>query len=70
MCVACRRLSGVVTSGELAAAVARLDRSRGGRSAPVRWQTRLAPHWLWFRRPPAKDDPVRVVVLVIDERSS
>lgn len=68
LCVECRRRHGEVTSAEIAAALERTDRTRGGHSLPVRWQTLLAPHWLWFSQPPAKDSPIRVLVLPIDER--
>jgi hypothetical protein len=33
----------------------------------VRWQTRLAPQHVWFRRPPEKDNPVRVLIVPLDE---
>jgi hypothetical protein len=66
-CAACRRKSGEVTTAELHAAVARLDRSQGGQRPPVRWQTRKAPRWLWHSCPPDKEQPVRVVMLQIDE---
>lgn len=59
---------GEATSAEVAAAVARLDRSQGGRSLPVGWQTRLAPRYIWGSLPPSKDDAVRVIVLPLDER--
>lgn len=66
-CADCRRKAGEVTTAEVAAAVARLDRSQGGRAAVVRWMTPKAPSWLWRSCPPDKEQGVRVVVLVIDE---
>lgn len=68
LCVACRRLHGEATSGEVRAALAKLERSEGGTSLPVRWQTARAPQHLWFRCPPSKDEPIRVLVVPLDER--
>lgn len=65
-CVACRRQSGEVTSGEIAAALARIDRSKGGTTPRVSWQTPNAPAWLWSATPPAKDAPRRVLIIPVD----
>jgi hypothetical protein len=65
-CVQCRRNAGEVSSAEIAAALARIDRTQGGSAPRVSWQTEKAPQWLWSSTPPSKDSPRRVLVIPVD----